>query len=148
MYPRPQIPIWVGGKFVPPTLERVARFATGFIPSGNQNDFKEGLPKLDDVLAKHGRKRSELEIAAEPMFCVAKTDEDARHISAKTIGEYAGGVMRKGAVVGTPDTCAIKIQEYSDAGVQSMELRMISRGLSDMLDEMETFATKIAPRFT
>jgi alkanesulfonate monooxygenase SsuD/methylene tetrahydromethanopterin reductase-like flavin-dependent oxidoreductase (luciferase family) len=148
MFPRTKIPMWLGGKFVRPTMERVAKFGDGFIPSGNPQDFTDGLSKLDVILAEHGRKRTELELAAEPMVCIAKTDEEARSISAKTIGLYAGGALEKGGVVGAPDTCAMKIGGYREAGVQVMELRIISRGLDHMLEEMEIFATKIAPKFT
>ncbi|MGW1073775.1 TIGR03619 family F420-dependent LLM class oxidoreductase [Streptomyces sp. NPDC002537] len=125
--PRP--PVWVGGSS-PAALRRAALRGDGWL---SQGDPRERLPARIAAL-----RRLREEAGQDGPFAVGAISE-ALHIGAP--GWDVGPLT----LCGKPGTVAESLRVYGAMGVDQIQVRFRSRGLAELLDQMELFAGEVAP---
>ena len=155
--PRPQgLPIWYGGTS-DIALKRAARFADGWMPSGNPEYFRRKIPDLHREAERVGRSGVEFEIGTAPRACVAPTDDEAWSIALKTVEVHAqresmqrhdpaGHRGRHDELVGSPETVAEVVLNYARAGATVLGLGFIGHSVESLVEQMELFACEVMPR--
>jgi alkanesulfonate monooxygenase SsuD/methylene tetrahydromethanopterin reductase-like flavin-dependent oxidoreductase (luciferase family) len=155
--PKPiKLPLWYAGSFKSFALERVAKYADGFFPSGSPTAFERGLVDLREALRKYRRKESEIEVGTQFFFCLQKNSRMAQKMIRNTIESFYHGAKAmekkveaafRNGLIGSPEDIIDKIQAYLDVGVQTFDLRVNALGLDDALNMMKLFAREVAPSF-
>ncbi len=125
--PRP--PIWVGGSS-PAALRRAALRGDGWL---SQGDSREQLPlrvaELRHLRAEAGR---------EGPFAIGAITE------ALYVGAPGWGVGPR-TLSGRPGTLAESLRVYGSLGADQIQVRFRCRSLGELLDQMERFASEVAP---
>ncbi|MFF7193337.1 LLM class F420-dependent oxidoreductase [Streptomyces sp. NPDC088197] len=125
--PRP--PVWVGGSS-PAAVRRAALRGDGWLPQGDPRDRLPG--QIDRVR----RLRAEAGIA-DPIEIGAITEP-------LYVGEPGWHVGRY-TLHGKPDALAESLRAYRAMGVDQIQVRLRSRGVAELLDQMAAFAADVAP---
>ncbi|WP_436787700.1 TIGR03619 family F420-dependent LLM class oxidoreductase [Yinghuangia sp. YIM S10712] len=126
--PRP--PIWVGGS-ARPALRRVARYADGWLPQGSPREtFPAQVKELRRLREEFCRGDEPLDIGAipEPLY----------------VGTPGWDVGER-TVTGGPERIAESLRWYGEQGADQVQVRFRSRELNELLDQIESFATQVAP---
>ena len=130
--PRPrqrEIPIWVGGSSAG-ALRRAAARGDGWLPQGTP---RTELPGQIAALIEH-RKRAR--------------GDDPIDIGANTEFLYVGDPtwdVGSHTLAGRPDWLAARLREFGAMGVNHLQVRFRNRSLAELLDQMDAFATGVAP---
>lgn len=133
--PRPhqeEVPIWVGGSSRP-ALRRAAERGDGWLPQGTPRDR---MPEQIAYLLEHrrravGEEPFDIGVIAEPMY-VGAPEWD--------VGSYT--------LAGSPEHLAGKLRELAEMGVSHAQVRLRSRSLEELLDQMDAFGSEVAPLLT
>ncbi|MFL6238475.1 MAG: TIGR03619 family F420-dependent LLM class oxidoreductase [Actinomycetes bacterium] len=124
--PRP--PIWVGG-WKGPALRRVVERGDGWLPQGVGRDaMREKIAELTAMRDAAGKEPLEIGTLTEPLY-VGEPDFD--------VGKRT--MTGKGAQIGD------SLREYAEMGCSHLQVRFRNRSLSELLDQMEAFATEAMP---
>jgi probable F420-dependent oxidoreductase len=126
---QPRPPIWVGGSSRP-AIRRAAR-ADGWLPQGTP---RAEMPRQIAFLRAE---RERLGLAPVP-YDLGTVCEMLY------VGEPTWEVGR-GVVSGSADRVAASLREYVAMGVNQLQVRFRSRSCEELLDQMEAFATGVAP---
>jgi probable F420-dependent oxidoreductase len=143
--PRPRqssIPVWVGGSSKP-ALRRAAR-ADGWIPQGTA---REDMPAAVAYLREH-RKRTHgdapIDIGIGAAVYVGNPTWDVG-AEPRQFRDGTGHVTTRFTLAGPPEQIAEHLREYRTFGVNYLMLRLRSRSLQELLDQMDAFHTGVAP---
>lgn len=165
LYPKPiqtPLPIFIGQhRDTPSTLDRVARYAQGWIPGMSPQQFKSAQVKLIDVLKTYNRALSEIELVREISVSLAKTREEAIAKYRKTPAyTHKVSLARQWgkelfsteneiekSLVGTADDVIKGIQRYVDVNVRHFMLNFAVTKPHELTDAMKAFAKEIMPSF-
>ena len=132
----------VGGGGEQLTLRVVAKHADWWnLPGGTPDLYAHKLRVLREHCAAVGRDVDEIrKTISLPPIAVHHSEAVARQQADAT--PYAQG---RGALVGTPDQVAARLQEYIDIGVDLFQIRV-----ADFPETagMELFIQEVLPRFT
>ena len=144
---RPGPPIWIGSWGSDAGLRRVARLGDGWLASAyntTPDQFRSGLEKLRAALINHGKDPATFPNALVTMFMYITEDRSkAERVVSETIASLLKRPfeeLRLRLLVGAPEACAEKLAAYKTAGVQ----RVIVWPVSDEIDQLEVFQTKVA----
>lgn len=143
-YPRPRrIEMWITGD-AEPGLARVVRWGTGWFSSAwpTFEDYVRLNARLDELLAEAGRDPATLERASDPFVCVARTHEEALALTSTNARAATRGVI---LARGDPDEVKEHLAKFLRAGATYLELRLIARDGSELLEMMELLATEVLP---
>jgi probable F420-dependent oxidoreductase len=126
---RPRPPIWVGGSSKP-AIRRAARLGDGWLPQGTP---RKDMPAQIAYLLEHRRVARagdpvELGAICEPLHVGKPTRQ-----------------TRPGTICGSGEAIASSIRELADMGVSHVQVRFDVMDLEEQLDQMEAFATEVAP---
>ncbi len=126
---QPRPPIWVGGSSKP-ALRRVAERGDGWIPQGTP---RKKMPESISYLRAH---RDQVRPGAEPEIGV--------------ITEYChvgdpGVAVPPGTITGSPAQVAESLREYGAMGVCHLQLRLWSRSIDELCDQVEAFGADVGP---
>jgi probable F420-dependent oxidoreductase len=130
--PRPDqahLPIWVGGSSRP-ALRRAADRGDGWLPQGPPPEgMAAAIQFLHERRAEKGR-TGPFAIGgfAMPLY-VGTPDWD--------LGEFA--------VSGSPDQLATQLREWASVGSNHMQVKLRSRSLGELVDQIETFGSEVIP---
>ncbi|MGH9079544.1 MAG: TIGR03619 family F420-dependent LLM class oxidoreductase [Acidimicrobiales bacterium] len=125
--PRP--PIWVGGS-TPAALRRAARLADGWLPQSLGPDV-ELLAELRRLRHEH-RGGEPLDVGGLSEFL--------------HVGNPPGGVdLPPGTVAGAPERLADYLRTFADAGVGQVQVRLASRSVGELCDQIAAFGGEVAP---
>lgn len=148
-FQKPHPPIWIGGNSEA-SIQRVARFGTGWVPSVELTSvmfgsFPAALGRLREVMKEHGRDGEPVHISV----CVktninpdanAARAEGARFWAAQ-LGAIEGGmsfdVKEKFGVYGTPEALLDRLLELKAMGAHSVVLHLHSFDLKSQLRRLE-----------
>lgn len=134
-------PIVIGGNGERRTMPIAAKYASEWnaviVPPER---FRELNAHLDRLLEREGRPGSSVRRTMMNRVTVAASDSDLKR---KTEGVDVDAMKTRGAIIGTPNEVAEKLQAFADAGVQR-----IMGQLQDMtdLDGVELLATRVLPQ--
>ena len=144
---KPYPPFWFGGH-TPWALKTTARHCEGWLPYAlSPREYEERLAQLDVLLGELSNPRPVL--ATQHLIKIARDDKQAEGQSHMTLstkfGEFSKGKAK--SLVGNPDRVILKLKAYASMGVQHVLLGFISTTATQMLEEMELFATTVLPEF-
>ena len=134
-------PIVIGGNGEKRTMPIAAKYAEEWnaviVPPER---FRELNAHMDRLLEKEGRALSSMRRTLMNRVTVAANDSELKR---KTEGVDVAAMRTRGAVIGTPNEVAEKLQAFADAGVQRIMGQM-----QDMTDlgGVELLATKVLPQ--
>ena len=165
-YPKPiqkPLPIFIGQhSVIPIVLNRIARFAQGWVPGLSPDQFRDAQPKLQEALKKHGRDLSEIELVREISVSLDRNREKAVAKYRRTPAyDHLVSLMRgwgkdpssiEGALgrslIGTVDDIIDGIQKYLDVNVNHFMFNFAVTHAAEFREAMEAFAREIMPSFT
>jgi alkanesulfonate monooxygenase SsuD/methylene tetrahydromethanopterin reductase-like flavin-dependent oxidoreductase (luciferase family) len=157
MYPKPKrqpFALWLGGHNMA-TVERAARFATGWLPGWRPwPELEERIKTLKARAAELGRDPAEIEIAPQFSLTIAKTPEEAerRYMASGLVAHrkslaYTGRDLSKQVVanlVGSPDLIREKVEGLKKIGVDHACALMIpADSMAEFEDQVEWFAKTV-----
>ena len=136
---RPHPPIWVGGNS-PAAMRRAARLGDAWYPTAGNPEFPLDTPemlsraqsRLHRYAEQAGRDPAELELVHNV----------SRHNDREAELEDDG---RRRAMTGTAEQVAEDINAIGELGVRRIMFNFLAATLSETLDGMERFATRIMP---
>ena len=124
--PRP--PIWVGG-WKGPALRRVVERGDGWLPQGvGREETRAKIQEITRMREAAGKEPLELGCLTEPLY-IGEPDFD--------VGKRT--MTGKGAQLGE------SLREWVDMGCSHLQVRFRSRSLTELVDQMEAFATETMP---
>jgi probable F420-dependent oxidoreductase len=118
---KPHPPILVGGRRG--SVPRTALYGDGWMPYMYTPEmYRDGLKQIEEIAHKAGRDPSKLERTLYAFTSVGSSFEEAAGWSAQALGtNYAqdfSQLVRKYPIVGTPQQCAERMQQFIEAGVR------------------------------
>ena len=120
-----EVPIWVGGSSGP-ALRRAAERGDGWIPQGTP---RADMPaQIETIRRLRGDRPIDLGAMAEPIY----------------IGEPSWDVGRW-TLTGTPEEHAVRLRDFADMGCSHVQVRLRSRSVEELLDQMNLFAEAVLP---
>ena len=165
LYPRPlqkPLPIVIGQhRTVPSILNRIAKYAQGWVPGFSPQQFRDAQVKLADALKNYNRKLTDIELIREISVSLAETRESAIAKYKKTPA-YAHKVslsrqwgwktspmedVIKTSLIGTVDDVTEGIQRYIDVGVRHFMLNLAVTEPHEFTTAMEAFSKEVMPSF-
>ena len=165
LYPKPiqrPLPIVVGEHRVTPAiLDRIARYAQGWVPGISPEQFRDAQPKLRDALRRYGRDLSEVELVREIPVSLAENRETAirRYRETPAYAHKVSLLEQWGwkpssvedimgtSLIGTADDVIEGIQRYLDVNVRHFMLNFSVTKPQDFTKAMEDFSGEIMPSF-
>jgi len=163
-YPKPlqkPFPFYIGGNS-PKGYERVAKFATGWLPAVlTPEEIRNGVAQIQNYCEKVGRNITEIDIAPQLSVAIGKTHEEAvktfkasqmyKHLESlkqSTLKNQDTNDYSQRNLIGTPDEIGEKIQEYIDAGVTTFSaLIFAANTVDEMIESMQFFAEEVMSKF-
>jgi len=124
------------------SLMRVAKLADGwFTIMASPEDFERNSRKISDFCKEYHRTPTEIKRAVECWLNIGSTKDEARKGVVKMIeGYFASSVDRetveRWSIYGTVDDCIEKIEEYSKAGAETIQLKLGSEAQIPLLREV------------
>lgn len=134
------IPVWVGGESNP-ALRRTAKLGDAWYP-GSRNPkhrldtperLKDGIKRLTEMAAKHGRDPSEIDLAYVVLSPLDWTAQPS-----------PGDAGERRLMTGTPEEIASDVRGFRDAGVKHFNMSF-GGSLSEMTDTMQKFMEDVMP---
>ena len=151
---QPHPPIWVGGSS-PRSLELLSRFGSGWIPAhAGPGSFPAKIEEIGRYAEKHSRVLSDITIGTGNPACIAPTRKEALRVSEKTLRSRTKGFplsmeeVLDYSIVGAPEDVCEKIQEFSSAGVQHINLHFIYHSVEHLIAQLKLFSEKVIPEFS
>jgi len=130
--PRPvqqELPIWVGGSSKP-ALRRAVMRGDGWVPQGTP---RADMPDAVAYLLEH-RKQA---LGDAPIDIGAITET-------LYVGDPSWDVSSN-TISGAPDHIADRLREFAPMGVNHLQIRLRSRSLDELLDQMDRFSAEVLP---
>jgi len=146
-FQKPHPPIWIGGNSSA-IKGVVAEVGDGWIPVlPTAEQIAKGLIEIKDKMKQFGRDSGRLRVAYGGSGCVviAENEELARKLAEPLVRSMGKPLEELTCLVGTPEQCIQKIEQYEKAGTQK-----IVAGFYDFpsLDGMRLFAKEVIPHFS
>jgi probable F420-dependent oxidoreductase len=125
---QPRPPIWVGGS-APAALRRAAERGDGWLPQGTPRaEMPAAIETLTRLREPTGREPLEVGVITEVLY----------------VGDPPFDVGRR-TITGEPEKIAESLREFAAMGCSHLQVRFRNRSLAELLDQMEAFATTVAP---
>jgi alkanesulfonate monooxygenase SsuD/methylene tetrahydromethanopterin reductase-like flavin-dependent oxidoreductase (luciferase family) len=157
------LPIFIGQhKPTSPVLDRISRYAQGWVPGMSPEEFKDAQDKLTGVLKQYDRDLSDIELVREISVSIAETRREAI-ARFKETPAYAHKVsllkgwgwevsplesVIKTSLIGTADEVIKGIQRYLDVNVRHFMLNFAVNKPEELSETMELFSREIMPSFS
>jgi probable F420-dependent oxidoreductase len=122
-------PIWVGGSS-PAALRRAGQRGDGWIPQGTP---RAKMPEQLAAIREHRRSAG----IDRPIALGAMSEPLYMGSPGWDIGRYS--------LAGTAQEHAERLREYADMGVSHVQVKLRSRSLDELLDQMHRFAADVLP---
>jgi probable F420-dependent oxidoreductase len=149
---KPGPPVWVSGRR-DAAMRRAARLGDGWLPYFFDPDrYRDSVSKINDFALEEGRDLAGFQWAFFPYISIYPTEEEAAEVAARQLGGaylYSGDfidIVRRYCLLGPPDRCIERLQEYIDAGARHI-IFSITCPDEDRERHLETIAKEIIPRF-
>jgi probable F420-dependent oxidoreductase len=144
---KPGPPIWVAGR-KEPAMRRAAHYGNGWYPYlYSPEQYRDSVTKIKQFADEEGRDLSNFSWGLYQSIYIDETVEKAAEAAASRLGSgynYSGNwveLVGRNTVLGPPERCIERLQEYIDAGA-----RYILFAFSSDLDTtMETVIRDVTP---
>ncbi|MDA4128887.1 MAG: LLM class flavin-dependent oxidoreductase [Thaumarchaeota archaeon] len=165
MLPRPftkPFPFYIGGNS-PQVLQRVARYAQGWIPASmSPADLEKALPVIASSARKHKRDPSKIAVAPEAICGIDRDAKAARKRFLESLVYQHFLSLKKSTLkdiplteeelvgrnfIGTPADVIKKLGPYEKAGATQMWFDFLGTTNAEVLRQMELFAKEVMPSF-
>jgi probable F420-dependent oxidoreductase len=127
---QPALPIWIGGR-TRVALRRVAARGDGWIPQGVSRDEMPAAIRYLEEERSRVRPQAHIDVGwvTPPLY----------------VGTPRWDVSDVETLSGTPAELAAAMRDVGDLGVDHLQIRLRSRGLAELLDQMDAWAADVAP---
>ena len=149
---QPHPPVWVSGRR-DAAMKRAARFGEGWVPYFfDPGRYRDSVEKVHAFAAEAGRELTDYQWGFFPYISIYPTEQEAAEAAARQLGStylYGGefiNIVRRYCLLGTPEQCAERLQEYIDAGARNV-IFSITCPPEDRERHLETIAGEIIPMF-
>ncbi len=120
----PHPPVWVAGRR-DAAMRRAVRYGEGWLPYFYSPErYVDSVQKIHSFAAEEGRDLSGFHWGLFPYISLYPTEEEAANVAAEALGGrylYGGdflNIVRNYCLLGSPEQCAERLQEYIDAGAR------------------------------
>jgi len=143
---RPHPSLWIGGNSE--TIQRVvAELGDGWIPVlPTPKQLATGVIEIEKKMRTHGRDSRKLRVAYGGSGCalIAKDEDAVKELAEPLIRSMGKPMEELACLIGTPEQCIEKIEQYQEAGAQE-----IVAGFYDFPSPlgMRLFAKSVIPHF-
>jgi len=142
----PHPPVWIGGNSLA-IRKVVVEVGDGWIPVlPSPKQMTKGVMQIKEMMEKVGRDPQMLKVAYGGSCCalIAKSEDSVRKLAEPLIRSMGKPVEELACLIGTPEQCIQKIEQYRKAGAQK-----IVAGFYDFpsLKGLELFAKSVIPHF-
>ena len=149
---KPHPPIWVAGRRDAAML-RAVRYGDGWFPYFYSPErYRESVEKISRFAEGEARDLAGFQWAYFPYISIYPTEQEAAEAAAEALGGrylYGGDfltIVRSYCLLGTPEMCAERLQEYIDAGARHI-IFSVACPREDRVRHIEAIASEIIPRF-
>ena len=149
---QPHPPVWISGRR-DAAMRRAARFGEGWVPYFyDPSRYRESVEKIHGFAEEAERSLSGFQWGFFPYITICQSEEEAAQISAQQLGgQYLYGgefinIVRRYCLLGTPEQCAERLQEYIEAGARRIVFSITCRP-EDRERHLEEIASKLIPLF-
>ena len=149
---QPGPPVWVAGRR-DAAMQRAVRYGDGWLPYFyNPERYRESVAKITDLAAADGRDLAAFQWAFFPYIALYPTEQEAAEAAAVALGGrylYGGdflNIVRRYCLLGTPQQCIDRLQEYIDAVARHI-IFSVACPKADRVRHIETIAAEIIPHF-
>lgn len=149
---KPGPPIWVSGRR-DAAMRRAARLGDGWLPYFfDPGQYRDSVSKINSFAADEGRDIGDFQWGFFPYICIYPTEAEAAEVAARELGSayvYGGefiNIVRRYCILGPPERCIERIQEYVDAGARHIVFS-VTCPKEDRVRHLETIAKRIIPHF-
>jgi probable F420-dependent oxidoreductase len=154
LQPKPvqsHLPIWVAGRR-PPAMRRAARYGDGWIPyMYSARRLAESARIIREEAEAVGRDPDEIQISIHASTAVYRDGDKARQVAAAHLergyGQDLRHIIERSAIVGTPEDCRRRIEEYIDAGARTVVF-LLACPPEDFYEMLELLTTEVIPHFS
>lgn len=157
---QPGPPLWWGG-LKESAWRRVGAWGDGWMSTHLlPAEIEDGRRRIAERAVAAGRDPAGIAVASQHWLCIGRDGARAEAFAERTIAglarhvaalrgsdrssERLGGANRN--LVGDPETILRRLAEYRAAGVGHIVVRVISRDLSEMLEELDMFKREVIDR--
>ena len=149
---QPHPPVWVAGRR-DAAMRRAVRYGDGWLPYFYSPDrYRDSVAKITRFAADEGRGLEGFQWAFFPYIAIYPTVAEAAEAAAEALGGrylYSGdfiNVVKNYCLLGTPEQCVERLQEYIDAGARHI-IFSVACPREDRARHIETIAGEIIPHF-
>ena len=149
---QPHPPVWVAGRR-DAAMRRAVRYGDGWLPYFYSPDrYRDSVAKITKFAADEGRGLEDFHWAFFPYIAIYPTVAEAAEAAAEALGGrylYGGdfiNVVKNYCLLGTPEQCVERLQEYIDAGARHI-IFSVACPKEDRARHIETIAGEIIPHF-
>ncbi len=149
---QPHPPVWVAGRREA-AMRRAARYGDGWLPYFyNPNRYRDSVAKITGFAQEAERDLAGFQWAFFPYIAIYPTEPEAAEAAATALGGrylYGGdflNIVRNYCLLGTPEMCIQRLQEYIDAGARHI-IFSVACPREDRVRHIETIAAEIIPHF-
>jgi probable F420-dependent oxidoreductase len=144
-------PIWVTGRSEA-AMRRAGRLGDGYMPYlFDPGRFADGWNKVRQYAAEAGRDPDSIVPAMHQFICLADSYQRARDIAGREMQRVYNRnfdhVLDRYFVLGTPEDCVRRIEQYVEAGVRHFVLDVIVAELADFPVHIEILSKDVIKRF-
>lgn len=147
---QPHPPLWVSGRR-DAAMRRAARYGDGWLPYFfDPPRYRDSVDKVRQFAGEIGRTLDGFQWAFFPYIALYPTEQEAAETAARQLGanyRYGGefsDIVRRYCLLGTPEQCAARLQEYVDAGAREI-IFSITCPPEDRERHLETIAAELIP---
>ncbi|HEX3336524.1 MAG TPA: TIGR03619 family F420-dependent LLM class oxidoreductase [Jatrophihabitans sp.] len=152
----PHPPIWVGG-WTDKAAERVGRVADGWIPGWlSPAEMVRGVEIMRRTADQNDRDPDRLVVAIEKLSTIARDRDTALERALPTVRESSLTYERDvddmqfaldRHIFGSVDDVKTRVQEFVDAGVTHIELKLLYASIDELFEQMTLWSEEVIPEF-
>lgn len=149
---QPHPPIWVAGRR-DAAMRRAVRYGDGWFPYFYSPErYRDSVEKISQLAEEEARDLAGFQWAYFPYISIYATEQEAAEAAAEALGGrylYGGdflNIVRSYCLLGTPEMCVERLQEYIDAGARHI-IFSVACPREDRVRHIEAIASEIIPRF-
>ena len=147
----PHPPVWVAGRR-DAAMRRAVRYGDGWFPYFfSPERYRDSVEKINAMAEEEQRDLTGFQWAFFPYISIYPTEQEAAEAAAVALGGrylYGGdflNIVRNYCLLGTPEMCAQRLQEYIEAGARHIVFS-VACPREDRVRHIEAIASEIIPR--